>query len=93
MPKLTVKELLELKGVRQIAFVQVAREEEALAAAAAGMDMMGPAFTRRRDIFQRWCRSSIFNLASPGVDMRVPRPPSAKRCRPWKPALNPYTAQ
>jgi len=30
MPKLTVMDLLELKGVRQIAFVQVAREEEAL---------------------------------------------------------------
>jgi len=44
MPKLTVKDLLELKGVRQIAFVQVAREEEALAAAAAGMDMIGTGF-------------------------------------------------
>ncbi len=33
MLKLTVKDLLELKGVRQIVFVQVAREEEALAAA------------------------------------------------------------
>ena len=41
MSKLTVKELLELKGVRQVAFVQVAREEEAIAAAEAGMDMIG----------------------------------------------------
>jgi hypothetical protein len=41
MPKLTVKDLLELKGVRQIAFVQVGQGEEALAAAAAGMDMIG----------------------------------------------------
>ena len=44
MPKLTVKNLLDLKGIRQIAFVQVAREEKALAAAAAGMDMIGTGF-------------------------------------------------
>ena len=44
MAKLTVKELLELKGVRQIAFVQVARGEEAIAASAAGMDMIGTGF-------------------------------------------------
>jgi 3-methyl-2-oxobutanoate hydroxymethyltransferase len=37
MSKLTVKELLELKGVRQIAFVQVARSDEAIAASAADM--------------------------------------------------------
>jgi len=37
MPKLTVKDLLDLKGIRQIAFVKVAREEEALAGAATGM--------------------------------------------------------
>ena len=44
MPKLSVKELLDLKGVRQIAFVQVARPEEAIAASEAGMDMIGTAF-------------------------------------------------
>ena len=44
MAKLTVKELLELKGVRQIAFVQVARAEEALAASLAGMEMIGTGF-------------------------------------------------
>ncbi len=44
MPKLTVRHLLELKGVRQIAFVQVARGEEAIAAASAGMDMIGTGF-------------------------------------------------
>lgn len=44
MAKLTVKELLDLKGVRQIAFVQVARAEEASAASEAGMDMIGTAF-------------------------------------------------
>lgn len=44
MPKLTVKGLLELKGVRQIAFVQVARSDEAMAASEAGMDMIGTGF-------------------------------------------------
>ena len=44
MAKLTVKELLELKGVRQIAFVQVARAEEAVAASLAGMNMIGTGF-------------------------------------------------
>ena len=44
MAKLTVRDLLELKGVRQIAFVQVARAEEAIAASAAGMDMIGTGF-------------------------------------------------
>ncbi len=44
MAKLTVKDLLALKGVRQIAFVQVAREEEAIAAAEAGMDMIGTGY-------------------------------------------------
>lgn len=42
--KLTVKDLLELKGQRQIAFVQVAREEEAIAASEAGMDMIGTGY-------------------------------------------------
>ena len=44
MAKLTVKDLLDLKGVRQIAFVQVARATEAVAASAAGMDMIGTGF-------------------------------------------------
>ena len=44
MSKLTVKDLLELKGIRQIAFVQVAHVEEAIAAAEAGMDMIGTGF-------------------------------------------------
>jgi 3-methyl-2-oxobutanoate hydroxymethyltransferase len=44
MAKLTVKDLLELKGIRQIAFVQVARAEEAIAASEAGMDMVGTGF-------------------------------------------------
>ena len=44
MSKLTVMDLLNLKGVRQIAFVQVASAEEALAASEAGMDMIGTGF-------------------------------------------------
>jgi hypothetical protein len=32
MVKLTVKELLDLKGLRQISFVQVSRAQEAIAA-------------------------------------------------------------
>ncbi len=44
MAKLTVKELLDLKGVRQITFVQVTLGEEAIAASAAGMDMIGTGF-------------------------------------------------
>jgi hypothetical protein len=44
MGGLTVKELLALKGVRQIAFVQISREEEAIAASQAGMDMIGTGY-------------------------------------------------
>ena len=44
MPKLTVKDLLDLKGVRQIVFVQVARGEGAIAVSTAGMDMIGTGF-------------------------------------------------
>lgn len=44
MAKLTVKDLLDAKGKRRLAYVQVAREEEAAAAAAAGMDMVGTGF-------------------------------------------------
>ncbi len=44
MAKLTVKDLLEAKGKRRLAYVQVARLEEAQAAAAAGMDIVGTGF-------------------------------------------------
>jgi 3-methyl-2-oxobutanoate hydroxymethyltransferase len=44
MAKLTVKDLLEAKGTRRLTHVQVARVEEAAAAAAAGMDMLGTGF-------------------------------------------------
>ena len=38
MAKLSVKELLELKGLRQFSFVQVSRAQEAIAASAAGIN-------------------------------------------------------
>lgn len=42
---LTVRDLRALKGARQIAFVQVTTEQEAIAAATAGMDMIGTGFS------------------------------------------------
>lgn len=51
MSKLTVKDLQALKGVRQIAFVQVAHAEEAQAAAVAGMDMIGTGFRPETESF------------------------------------------
>ncbi len=50
---LTVMDLLALKGVRQISYVQVAREEEAVAASQAGMDMIGTAFRPDRAHFAK----------------------------------------
>ena len=50
---LTIMDLRALKGVRQISFVQVAREEEALAASEAGMDMIGTAFIPERAHFAK----------------------------------------
>lgn len=44
MAGLTVRDLRALKGVRQISFVQITSEDEALAAATAGMDMIGTGF-------------------------------------------------
>lgn len=41
MARLTVRELLDSKGNRRFTFVQVTRAEEAVAAAEAGMDMIG----------------------------------------------------
>lgn len=50
MHKLTVKHLQELKGVRQISFVQEARLEEAIAAEA-GMDMIGTGIREETRLF------------------------------------------
>ena len=53
MTALTVKDLLDAKGKRQLAYVQVAREEEAIAASDAGMDMIGTAFIPERTHFAK----------------------------------------
>lgn len=50
---LTIRDLRALKGVRQIAFVQVTRQEEAIAAAEAGMDMIGTGFRPHTRDFPR----------------------------------------
>jgi 3-methyl-2-oxobutanoate hydroxymethyltransferase len=62
MAKLTVKELLDLKGARQIAFVQIEWEEEAIAAAAAGMDMIGTGFQEPRKHFPTLVPDSHFQF-------------------------------
>jgi len=62
---LTVMDLRALKGVRQIAFVQVAREEEAIAASEAGMDMIGTAFIPERAHFARAVPNTHFQFGLP----------------------------
>ena len=62
MAKLSVKELLELKGVRQIAFVQVARAGEAMAASAAGMDMVGTGFRHETRDFAKLVPDTHFQF-------------------------------
>ncbi|WP_282608649.1 3-methyl-2-oxobutanoate hydroxymethyltransferase [Pelagibius sp. Alg239-R121] len=65
MPKLTVKDLLEAKGKRRLAFVQVAREEEAAAAALAGMDMIGTAFRPETQSFPAAAVDTHFQFGLP----------------------------
>ena len=65
MPALTVKDLLEAKGKRQLASVQVAREEEAIAASDAGMDMIGTAFIQERAHFAKAVPNSHFQFGMP----------------------------
>jgi len=62
---LTVKDLLEAKGKRQLAYVQVAREEEAVAAAEAGMDMIGTAFVPERAHFAHAAKGAHFQFGLP----------------------------
>ena len=62
---LTIMDLRALKGVRQIAFVQVANEEEAIAAAEAGMDMIGTAFTPERAHFAQAVPDTHFQFGLP----------------------------
>ena len=65
MGGLTVMDLQALKGQRQIAFVQVAREEEAIAAAEAGMDMIGTAFVPERAHFATSVPDTHFQYGLP----------------------------
>ena len=65
MPALTVKDLLDIKGKRQLAYVQVAREEEAIAASEAGMDMIGTAFIPERAHFASAVPNSHFQFGMP----------------------------
>lgn len=65
MAGMTVKDLLEAKGQRPLAYVQVAREQEALAAADAGMDMIGTAFVPERAHFARAVPGSHFQFGLP----------------------------
>lgn len=65
MPALTVKDLLGAKGKRQLAYVQVAREEEAFAASEAGMDMIGTAFVPERAHFAKSVPDSHFQFGMP----------------------------
>jgi len=65
MKKLTVKELLDLKGKRPISFVQVTTEAEAIAASEAGIDMMGTAFIPERQHFPSLVPNTHFQLGLP----------------------------
>lgn len=65
MAGLTVKHLMALKGKRQIAYVQVAREEEAIAASEAGMDMIGTAFVPERAHFAQAVPQTHFQFGLP----------------------------
>lgn len=62
---LTVRDLLACKGRRTLAYVQVVREEEAVAAAEAGMDMIGTAFLPERAHFARAARGAHFQFGLP----------------------------
>ena len=62
MTALTVKDLLDTKGKHQLAYVQVAREEEAIAASDAGMDMIGTAFIPERTHFAKAVPNSHFQF-------------------------------
>ncbi|TMV08606.1 3-methyl-2-oxobutanoate hydroxymethyltransferase [Ruegeria sediminis] len=65
MAALTIRDLLEAKGKRQLAYVQVAREEEAIAASQAGMDMIGTAFIPERAHFARAVPDTHFQFGMP----------------------------
>ncbi len=58
-------DLRALKGIRQISFVQVARQEEAEAASEAGMDMIGTAFIPERAHFAKAVPETHFQFGLP----------------------------
>lgn len=62
MGGLTIRDLRTLKGKRRIAFVQVTREEEAVAAAEAGMDMIGTAFRPETHAFPQAVPNTHFQF-------------------------------
>lgn len=66
MGGMTVQDLREAKGKRTIAYVQVTREEEAIAAAEAGMDMIGTAFIPERAHFARTVPDAHFQFGRNG---------------------------
>ena len=65
MGGMTVRDLRDAKGKRTIAYVQVAREEEAIAAAQAGMDMIGTAFVPERSHFAKAVPDTHFQFGLP----------------------------
>ena len=65
MTGLSVKDLLDAKGTQTLAYVQVARVEEAVAAAEAGMDMIGTAFVPKRAHFASAVPDSHFQFGLP----------------------------
>lgn len=65
MKALSVKELIEIKGKRQLAFVQVTREEEAIAASEAGMDLIGTAFIPERAGYAKAVPNTHFQYGLP----------------------------
>lgn len=65
MGGMTVKDLLDAKGKRSLTYVQVAREEEAIAASEAGMDMIGTAFVAERAHFAKAVPDTHFQFGLP----------------------------
>ena len=65
MGAMTIKDLQAAKGQRTLAYVQVATEEEAFAASAAGMDMIGTAFVPDRAHFARAVPDTHFQFGLP----------------------------
>ena len=65
MGGLTVQDLLAAKGKRQLAYVQVTRDYEAVAAAKAGMDMIGTAFLPERAHLAKAVPNTHFQFGLP----------------------------